>query len=304
MPLARTLDYLQHFDFAQQALLAAVLMATASSLLSAFVVLKRLAFVGQGISHTAFGGIGLAAVMGLGAVGSEVVIFIFCILSALLIGGMSRARSGREDAAIGIVLVASMAAGSILMKLRQALPPLWPAYREAMTGAPAPMSFEAALFGSVLSVGWQGVWMALAAVILVGGVTWWYRRPLVFYVFDEPSAPAFGVPVRRIRIVLLMLLAVVVVVGMKLAGVILITAMLILPGAAALQVTRSLRGCIIMSWVVSMIGVLGGLVVSFELDWLGFPTGPSIVLVMVLEFLLAMVIASVRGRRWPSTGAV
>ncbi len=279
----QTLEYLE-FAFARQALIAALCIATAASALSGIVVLKRLAFVGQGISHAAFGGIGVVAILGLSAAAGELVIFAFCLASALAIAGLTRSRT-EEDTAIGIVLVATMALGFLLLGLRQSLaaPGGWEWYRSYISGSPRPDGWEAILFGSVHTAGQTGMWLSIAVMVIVLLTVWWFRRPLMAFVFDEVAAQASGVRTRAIRILLMVLLALVVVVGMKLVGVVLISAMLILPGAIAGQFTRRLLAHLAVTWVSAVLGVLGGLVLSFEFD---LPTGPCIVLVLIAIFSL------------------
>lgn len=286
----QTLDYLQ-YSFVHHALIAAVLVATASAALSSIVVLKRMAFVGQGISHAAFGGIGIVAILGLGALAGELTVFLFCVASALLIAGISRGRT-REDTAIGIVLVATMALGFLLLGLRQNLMRHeW--YAQVMSDAPSPASWDTVLFGSVHLAGPTGAWLSGAVAVAVLSTLWWLRRPMLAYVFDETAARAAGVPINTMRGVLMVLLAMVVVVGMKLVGVVLISALLVLPGAIANQCARRLTSTLIIAWVAALIGVLGGLVLSFELDLL---TGPCIVLVLTAQFALTALLRP--RRRW------
>lgn len=281
----QTIELLREFPFARHALVAAVFIASASAALSSIVVLKRLAFVGQGVSHAAFGGIGLVAFLGLSGLAGEGVIFAFCLGSALLIAGLSRART-REDTAIGIVLVGTMALGFLLLSLRQQLTAYgW--YREFIAGSPTPAGWDSILFGSVLIAGEMGAWMGAVVFFIVLAALWFWRRPLLVYVFDETAAEAAGVSGRAMRNLLMVLLALVVVVGMKLVGVVLITAMLVLPGAAAAHIARTLAGTVLVCWIASLIGVVGGLVLSFELN---LPAGPAIVLVLVAEFALATLV--------------
>lgn len=283
-----TLEYLR-YPFARYALVAAALVATGSAALSSLVVLKRLAFVGQGISHAAFGGIGVAALLGLGGLAGEAMILAFCVLSALLIARLSRART-REDTAIGVVLVTTMAIGFLLLGVRQnLLAHAW--YRSFIEGSPSPASWDAVLFGSVHTAGRIGMWMSLLVTAIVLGAVWWRRRALLVYVFDETAAEAAGVSTRRMRVLLMILLALVVVVGMKLVGVVLISALLVLPGATAAYLTRSLGATILWSWIVAMIGVVGGLIASFELN---LPSGPCIVVMLTVQLSLAMILHGVR----------
>lgn len=108
---------------------------------------------------------------------------------------------------------------------------------------------------------------------------------MLFWVFDEDSAPAFGVPVRAMRTLTMILLAAAIVIAMRLAGVVLATALLVLPGATALKLSRRLTSTIAISIACGLIGLILGLAVSFKLDW---QPGPCIVLVLTALFALAM----------------
>ena len=288
----KTLEYLS-FDFARQGLVTALAVATASAALSYFVVIRRLSFVAQGVSHAAFGGLGIAAILGLSALAGDAVVFAFCVASALAIGVLAASRTTREDAAIGIVLVAAMAAGILLLSLRQSLLRFdW--YRDWLGPAAGPVSWEAVLFGSIQTAGPAGVVASVAAAAVVVGLLAWHRRALIFYTFDELAAEAAGIPTARMRALLMVLLALVIVVGMRLVGVVLISALLVLPGATALHLTRRLAPAFALSWAAAVMGVLGGLVFSFEFDALRLPSGPCIVLVLVLEFALAALASRTR----------
>lgn len=286
----KTLDYLFGSGATMQpAAAAAIAVALLCGLLSPLVVLKRMAFIGQGVSHAAFGGIGVAALLGLfsaGAMGGGTplaalaVVGAFCIASALIIGALSRRSGVSEDTAIGVLLVASMALGFLLLQVHRSRP------------GSASISVESVLFGDVATTGpaqaiaaWVVLGASLACIVLA-------RRPLLFWAFDEPMAETLGVRVPLIRAMLMVLLAVSIVVTMQLAGVILATAMLVLPGAAALQLSKRLALVVTLSVVLSLCGVIAGLVLSFETDW---QPGPNIALVYILIFGLARLWNVLRG---------
>ncbi|MFM9994304.1 MAG: metal ABC transporter permease [Phycisphaerales bacterium] len=242
------------------------------SALSVFVVLKRLSFIGQGISHAAFGGIGLAVALGLGAGAPQLgVVALFCLGSAWAVARLSDRRTTTADTAIGIVLVASMALGAILLS-------------RAFRGAPR--NWESILFGSIVGVGWADARLAWGVAAAIVVALWGARRSLLFWAFDEPAAEAFGVRGSRVRLLLMVLLTLAIVASMKLAGVVLATALLVLPGAAALHLSDRLRAVLALSLSIGVLGVIGGLVLSFESDW---PTGPSIVSVLTVLYAAARI---------------
>lgn len=275
----RTLDYLTSPELAPlywPGVITGLLIAVLCASLSVVVVLKRMAFIGQGISHAAFGGVGVAAVLGLaassGGLGQTLVVLVFCLAAGLGIGWLSERGNTQADTAIGIVLVASMALGAVLLQV---------AFLHGRGGG---IAWESLLFGSIMNVAWPDT--AAAGAVALGVIVglWLARRPMLFWAFDEPSASAFGVPTRRMRLVLLLMLAVATVTAMKLAGVVLATAMLVLPGAAALQLSHRFGRVMIWSQVIALTGVLLGLVLSFEFDQ---PSGACIVLVLSGMFAAA-----------------
>lgn len=278
----RTLEYLTNPELAPlywPGVVTGLAIAALCASLSVLVVLKRMAFIGQGISHAAFGGVGVAAVLGVAASGAagaglahSLVVLAFCLAAGLGIGWLSEKGQTQSDTAIGIVLVASMALGAVLLQ------------HAHTSGRGGGVAWESLLFGSIMNVAWSD---AVAAVLVslasIAGL-WLVRRPMLFWAFDEPSAPAFGVATRRMRFLLLLMLGVATVTAMKLAGVVLATAMLVLPGATALHLSHRFTRVMIWSQVIAVGGVLAGLILSFEFDQ---PTGACIVLVLSLVFAAA-----------------
>ncbi len=267
-------------------------------LLSPLVVVKRLGFIGQGISHSAFGGVGVAAMlaaMGLlttGGVGEFAVIAIFCIAAALGMGLLADRKRTPEDTTIGLFLVGSMAAGALLVAMARG--------QAARFGnRPDTRSWESILFGSVMGAGRAEVVLAASVLAIVLIAMFIMRRPLLFWAFDEDAARAFGVRARGMRIVLMILLALVVVTAMKTAGVVLASALLVLPGATALRLSQRLIPVTLISIACGLIGLLGGLTLSVEQNQ---QPGPCVVLVMAAIFTVAMA-WSAFARRGSATSA-
>jgi len=260
-------------QFMQRAFLGGILVAASCAFLSVFVVLRRLAFVSQGVSHAAFGGVALAVLLGanpsLGAL-------VFSLGTALAIGAVSRRRNWVEDSSIGIFLAVSMALGLLFLGLRQ--------------GTTA--SLYGYLFGSILSILPGDLpWMiGLAAAVFL--LLFIFVKELYFYVFDESMARVAGVPVDFLYFGLLVVLAVTIVVGMKLVGVILVPALLVIPGATARLLTANIVALIPVSIAIGVGGVLLGLTAAYLCN---VSPGASIVLVLFLGFL-ASFLASGRAR--------
>lgn len=260
---------------------AALLVALLCAPLSPFVVLKKMAFIGQGVSHAAFGGVGLvlyfSALAGSGGWGwwQQFAVLLFAAGAGLWISVLGRRRG--TDTAIGIVLAVCMAAGFELYRLAAGI-----ASRDARV--PNPPEIEELLFGSVLDVSAAGAIGSGIAAVVVLLTLWWVRRPLVAWAFDEATAGSLGINGGRVRSLLLLMLAVAVVTTMQIAGVVLATAMLVLPGVIGLAIGRTLRGAVVWSVLAGLVGVSVGLVLTFEF---GVQPGPSVVLVLAVLMLVS-----------------
>ncbi|MFI4898700.1 MAG: metal ABC transporter permease, partial [Phycisphaerales bacterium JB059] len=253
----RTIEYLSSPELASlywPGVITGAFVGLLGGLLSVLVVLKRLAFIGQGVSHAAFGGVGLAFVLGVtgstrpGALGLLGIVLGFSLAAAMGIAWLSGKRGTRTDTAIGVVLALSMALGFVL--LREA------GRRAASAGQAAPPDLESVLFGSVVNVGWGDAIIGGAALAFIGLTMFALRRPMLFWAFDESACEAFGTPGKRMKVTLLLLLALAVVVTVKLAGIVLATALFVLPGAIALRVSDRLGPVLVVSMVVGVVGVL------------------------------------------------
>jgi len=267
---------------------ASVLVSLVCSTLSVYVVLKRLAFIGQGIAHAALGGIALGVLLfvsgpmaaqgSAGRVGVDITTAIFCLAVAWLIGWISRERIISEDAAIGIFFVASMAFGVVLIALRRE-------YTAEL------FSF---LFGSVLAVTVTDVYVtAVLAGIIILAVVMSYR-PLFLFCLDEELASSAGMPVALLHYALLSALALTIVISMKVLGVLLVAAFLVIPGATARLMTYHYRSIFILANLLGLLGVLGGFVLSDIIEDL--PSGPTIVLCQFVMFVLAVAWSRAKAR--------
>jgi len=293
----QTFQWLAEYDWVRQAFVGAAAVAVVCSLLSVLVVVKRMAFIGQGISHAGFGGYGLALLLGARPEGLEQqsTVLAFCLIAAISIGYLVRSRRVETDTAIGILLVAGMSFGVLMINLWNHLR-AEPWYREMFGTTGFTITWESLLFGSTWTVGSDGMVIALvmaAVVIAVGALLF---KELLMFAFDETNSAAFGVPAGAMYYLSIILLALVVVVSMRLVGFVLVSAMLVLPGATALQMSRRLGAVLALSVAVGLVGTLGGLVLNIELPSLS----PGACIVMLLCVMFALVSVGQRvmmGRR-------
>ena len=279
---------LANFPVFRYALVTGLAVGVVCSLLSVIVVLKRMAFIGQGISHAGFGGVGTAILLGLAAGwAQDLLVLAFCVGTGVLIGVLSRRKRLEADSAIGILLVAAMAWGVLVTDLSVVLQRYdW--YRAWFGIDTVRPGFEQLLFGSLLSVTKADMWLALATAAVVVLTLAALAKELLFFTFDETVSRVYGVRTGVLYYLLLVLLSLTIVVAIRLVGFVLVSALLVIPGATALQLSRRLGRVLAASVTVGLVGVLGGLWLSLAAGELS--SGPCIV--GVLCGLFGVVFAS------------
>jgi zinc transport system permease protein len=256
------IDFLS-VGFLQRALLAGVLVSLLCGVLSVFVILRRMAFIGVGISHSAFGGVALGFLVGVNPLWTGIG---FSVLVALLIEWAQTHTKIEEDTAIGIFFAASMALGLVFLHLSRT-------YN---------VDVFAFLFGNILAVGQAQLVQIGAVTIMVLAIIAAFFKELVFLSFDEEMAWVSGVPVRSLRYLFLVLMALVVIVSIYLVGIILVSALLVIPGAIARNLSKELRPMLLASAAVAVGATVLGLGLSFAVD---FPSGATIVLMLSAIYL-------------------
>jgi ABC-type Mn2+/Zn2+ transport system permease subunit len=289
------LPLLAALDAYPRALLTAGALGAACATLSVIVVVRRWAFIGEGISHAGFGGFGTGWLLSLafpvfadaGAV--YMVAIVFCLAVALCIGYVTRQRATAEpfgaDSVIGIFLVASIAWGTLALAI-------YNRHRNVSTQ----QSWERYLVGSIEAISPE---MMLAGVAVSAAVIFAITalfKEILFYAFDPLMARVSGVRIGKIHYLLMIMLALVIVIGMRIVGNFLIPALLVLPGATALLLSRRLRTVMTLSVCVGLLGCVGGLAINHHL-WPFFPSGPAIVLLLFVQFLFAYVWSKLPYRR-------
>jgi len=260
------------YGFMQKALAAGILVSITCSVISFFVLVNRLSFIGVGISHAAFGGVAIGILFGIDPTLSAV---IFSVLIAWMIGIVSRRGRLNEDTTIGIFYAAAMALGIVIIGLSRG-------YTVDLFGY---------LFGNILAVTSTDLWIVAALSLFVLGTVFYFFKELLYISFDEESAQVNGVPVAFLYYYLLTLMAVTIVISMKVVGIILVSALLVIPAAAAYEVSSHYKSVLIVSVIVGLVSALGGLLVSYRLNT---ASGATIVLLAAAVFLLLFTIRSLR----------
>lgn len=272
---------LMEYEFWRNAVIGGMIISLVCSWLSVYVVLRRMAFIGQGISHSALGGFALGIlIFGGGAATAlhvDSVALLFCLAVAALIAFTSNHTKISEDSAIGIFFVASMALGAIFFRMA-------PGYNQDVYSY---------LFGSVLAVSSQQVAAIAGLGLLVVAPLILFHKELLYFTFDEDMARVAGLPVTVLHLLLLSLMSVTIIISSRIIGVLLVSAFLILPGATAQILTQRFRNMIAVSLVIGFSTTAIGLLISNGTDW---PTGSTIVLTQFLFFIIVFAIGKWQGK--------
>ena len=262
------------FQFFQHGIIVATIAGALCGLLGVFVVLRGMSYIGHGLSHAVFGGAAASAVIGINFfIGAG----IWGIISGVLIARVARRRVLGADAAIGVVTTASFALGLALMNR----------YGQASK------SIEAVLFGSVLGVKVADiVAVSLVAVFALAVIVVWYRK-LLFSTFDPDVAQVSGVNVSVVEVVLLSLLSLTILVTMRVIGTLLISALLVIPAAAARMTTNSFSKLLWISPLIGAVTCFVGMNLSYHLDT---SASATIILLDALVFIVVYTVAGTRNR--------
>ncbi len=266
------------FPFVRYAMIVGVLIALCSSLLGVTLVLKRFSFIGDGLSHVAFGAMAVAGILNL----TDDMLFVMpvTVLCAVLLLRTGQNTKIKGDAAIAMISVGALAVGYLLLSVFSA--------SSNLSG-----DVCSTLFGStsILTLTKAEVWLcAILSVVVVVIFILFYNR--IFAVtFDEDFAKAAGTRAEAYNLLIAVIIAVIIVLAMNLVGSLLISALIIFPAMAAMRVFRSFRSVIICSAILSVCCALAGILVSIVT---GTPVGSTIVAVDIAAFLVFCVIAKAR----------
>jgi len=257
------------YEFMRNALLAGLLAAVACGIVGVYVVVKKIVFISGGIAHASFGGIGLGYFLGINPI---IGALFFSVASGLAIGSVTRRTRLPEDTAIGILWAVGMALGVVFIALT-------PGY------APDLMSY---LFGNILTVPFSDILLMLALdAVIIGTVVALYKEYLILS-FDEEYGTAIGMPVEKLYLLLLAMIALTVVVLIRVVGMILVIALLTFPAAMARQFTHNMKTMMFLSVLFGFLFTLGGLWLSYVLK---LPSGATIILlggtVLAMSFVVS-----------------
>ena len=270
-------QYLQ-FPFVRYAVIVGVLIALCSSLLGVTLVLKRLSFIGDGLSHVAFGAIAIASALNL--TNETPFVMAVTVLSAVLLLRTGQNAKIKGDASIAMLSVGALAIGYLLMNLFS-------------TSTNLSGDVCSTLFGStsILTLTEGEVWLCGIMSIIVVGVFVLFYNKIFAVTFDESFAKSAGTKVNAYNLMIAIIIAVIIVLAMNLVGSLLISALVVFPALSAMRVFKSFRSVTICSAVLGVVCALIGLLIAIVA---GTPVGSTIVAVDIVAFGLFTLIGSIK----------
>jgi len=259
-----------HYGFIQRAMIAGVLIAAISALLGMFLVLRRFSLIGDGLAHTTFGSVAFVLLIGISPLYVTLAALPLVMIASLAIFKLTSSRKINADAAIGIVSSLGIAAGIIFASLSGGFN----------------VDLLSYLFGNILTVNNTELFLSFIVFLIVVAMVISFYDDLFAVTFDQELAQSMGVNTRRINVILFLLTAIAAVLAMKVAGIMLVSALLIVPALTALQLSVSFRATMIAAVAFSILAVVCGIVFAFLLN---LPAGATIVLLNIFFLLLVFV---------------
>lgn len=274
-------DYLR-LTFVQNALLVGVLVALCASLLGVTLVLRRFSFIGDGLSHVAFGAMAVAAVLGLS--NDMLLVMPVTILCAVLLLAAGSNAKVKGDASVAMISVGALAVGYLLMNLFP------PSGKSNISG-----DVCTTLFGgtSILTLKSVEVWLSIGLSVVVVAFFIFFYHKIFAVTFDESFAAATGAKTRLYNLLIAVIIAVVIVLSMKLVGSLLISALVVFPALSAMRVFKSFRAVSICAACISVFCAVVGILVAAAF---GTPVGSTIVVADIAVFGLFTLAGFVRAR--------
>jgi zinc transport system permease protein len=262
-------------DFMRRALLAAVLVGMAAPAIGTFLVQRQLALIGEGIGHVALTGVALGFVLRTAPVVTALVV---AVAGGVVMELLRERRTASGDVALALLLYGGLAGGVLLTNI---------------SDTPT-IKLQAYLFGSVSTVSSGDVAVVAALTVGVLAVVIGLRRELFSVSYDEEVAHVSGLPVRALNLLIAGTAALTVVLAMRVVGVLLVSALMVVPVASMQQVARSFRATLLGSLVIGVAVSVTGLVIAFYVD---VAPGSAIVLTAIAMFIVMATVARLRARR-------
>ena len=271
--ITKLADYMQ-FPFVQRALIVGVLIALCSSLLGVTLVLKRFSFIGDGLSHVAFGAMAVAGIAGL--TNEMLLVLPVTIIAAIVLLATGGKAKIKGDASLAMLSVASLGIGYLLLNVFS-------------SSGNVSGDVCTTLFGStsILTLSESDVWLCIAMSVIVILVFIFFYNRIFAVTFDETFTTATGTKASLYNLLIAVITAIIIVLAMNLVGSLLISALVIFPALSAMRVFKSFRNVVICSAIVSVVCSLTGILVSIMAST---PVGSTIVAIDIAVFAVFYII--------------
>jgi zinc transport system permease protein len=276
------LSLYMHYPFVRYALIVGVLIALCSSLFGVTLVLKRFSFIGDGLSHVAFGAMAIATVFK--ATNNMPLILTITVVCAILLLRTGQNTKIKGDATLAMLSVGALAIGYLLMNLFSA--------SSNLTGDVCTILFGST---SILTLTQTEVWLSVVLSVVVVSIFILFYNKIFAVTFDGSFAQSIGTKVGLYNLLIAVIVAVIVVLAMNLVGSLLVSALVIFPALSAMRIFKSFKGVTVCSSILSVFCALTGILVSILG---GTPVGSTIVAVNIVAFIIACIIGKVLRRRF------
>lgn len=253
-------------EFMQRALLAGIILAPLLAVLGSFVTLRKMSFFAEGIAHASLLGVAIAMVASLTPFNGALIVGVFF---GILVYVLERYTNIASDSVIGIVFTTGLALGVMIISTQ-------PGYQ------PDLLSF---LFGSILAITWSNVYVIFGLSVLILGFVAYFFKQLTLLTLSKDLAWTSGINTKYLDLAFYVLISISVVLGVKLLGIILVSALLITPAVTSKLITRSFSNYVSMSVAFALVSFIAGLFISFYLD---LPSGASIVVTATTVFVVVL----------------
>jgi len=256
------------YGFMQRAFIASFLISLVAPILGLFLILRRQTLMADTLAHVSLAGVALGFLLGVNPTWTNLLVVI---IVALLLEYLRAVYSSYSEISIAMLMSGGMAVALVLMSL---------------TNASQTMSINSFLFGSIVTISSQQVWMLLALTVVIFLLYIIFRKPMYILTFDEETAFTVGLPVKTMSILFNVLTGVTIAVIMPIMGALLVSAILILPAAISMRLSKSFNGVIGIGIFIAVLGMMSGLTGSYQY---GTPPGATIVLIFLGIFIFVAI---------------
>jgi len=254
------------YGFMQKAFLAGILISASTSLIGVYLILRRMSLLGDGLAHASFGGVAIGFLTG---INPFLTALIFAAISSLGINKLVEEAKTYGDSAIAVILSLGMAIAVLII-----------GYVDGF-GA----NLFSYLFGSILSISNQDLIIMTSVFLTISGAIYKYYSQLMIATFNQDFAKIQGIKITRLESAFTILAALAVVVSIRAVGILLVTALLVIPGLAALQISKSFKSTLLNAAIISETSMITGIYLSYILD---LPPSGTIVTLMITALTCAI----------------